>query len=78
LCIPRANPQGFMVLQDYINSLMALPDLESRRRRIGDFDFARLHQSLVQGVGTIAGCFHCLAACPVGLALQGEALRPSS
>lgn len=72
LCIPMANPQGFMVLQDYINGLMALPDLESRRRRIEDFDFARLHQSLVQGVGTIAGCFHCLAACPVGLGPKGQ------
>lgn len=77
LCIPRANPQGFMVLQDYINSLMALPDLESRRRRIEDFDFARLHQSLVQGVGTVAGCFHCMAACPVGLGPKGQTTQPT-
>jgi len=72
LCIPRSNPQGFMALQDYINSVLELPDIESQRQRINDFEFVRLHQALVQGVGTVAGCFHCMAACPVGLAPRGK------
>jgi hypothetical protein len=61
-----------MALQDYVSRVLELPDVESRRQKIYDFDFARLHQSLVQGVGTIAGCFHCLAACPVGSGVKGK------
>lgn len=65
-CIPLAMPHGVVSLQNYIESVLAAPDPAARRKRIEDFDFARLHRALVQGVGTIAGCFHCLAACPVG------------
>ena len=72
LCIPRAMPHGVMVLQDYIYSILEMKDLAAQRERLVDFDFARLHKALVQGVGTIAGCFHCLAACPVGLDRKGD------
>jgi hypothetical protein len=65
-------PYGVRALQKYIDSIMATRDLEARRERLEDFEFARLHKALVQGVGTIAGCFHCLAACPVGLDLKGD------
>ena len=65
-CIPLAMPHGVVPLQKYIQSVLEAEDAEARRARIEDFDFARLHRALVQGVGTIAGCFHCLAACPVG------------
>ena len=64
---PRAMPHGVMVMQEYIYSILEMKDLAAQRERLVDFDFARLHKALVQGVGTIAGCFHCLAACPVGL-----------
>jgi epoxyqueuosine reductase QueG len=78
LCMPRTMPHGVTALQKYIDSIMAAQDLEARRELLEDFDFARLHKALVQGVGTIAGCFHCLAACPVGLDLQGEAPCPNT
>ncbi len=66
LCIPNAMPHGVATLRQYVESVFDAADAESRRARIEDFDFARIHRALVQGVGTIAGCFHCLAACPVG------------
>jgi len=66
LCIPLAMPHGVVPLQNYIQSILEAGDPEEQKKRIEDFDFPRLHRALVQGVGTIAGCFHCLAACPVG------------
>lgn len=75
LCIPDAMPHGVVVLQDYIHGLLGQPDREAQRAWLDDFDFARLHRALVQGVGTIAGCFHCLAACPVG---SNPPVRPTA
>ncbi|MBU2509955.1 4Fe-4S binding protein [bacterium] len=66
LCIPSAMPHGVRVLQEYIRKIMEEKDPEERIKLLEDFDFARLHRATVQGVGTIAGCFHCLAACPIG------------
>ena len=66
LCIPNAMPHGVAALRQYIESVFNAEDPAARQDRVDDFDFARLHRALVQGVGTIAGCFHCLAACPVG------------
>ncbi len=66
LCIPLAMPHGVRVLQQYVQDVLDIHDPKEQKERIEDFDFARLYRALVQGVGTIAGCFHCLAACPVG------------
>jgi len=66
LCIPLAMPQGVQPLREYIKTVAAAPNPEAFVEQLDDFEFARLYRALVQGVGTIAGCFHCLAACPVG------------
>ncbi|MBT8372805.1 MAG: hypothetical protein KJO34_17705 [Deltaproteobacteria bacterium] len=66
LCIPLAMPHGVRVLQQYVKDALDIHDPDKQKEHIEDFNFARLHRALVQGVGTIAGCFHCLAACPVG------------
>lgn len=71
-CIPRAMPHGVGPLQSFIKHVMEGDDAEMRTQRLHDYDFARLYRALVQGVGTIAGCFHCLAACPIGQ-MDGQA-----
>jgi len=65
-CIPLAMPHGVPVLRRYIRSVLEAGSTEEQAARLEDHEFARLHRALVQGVGSIAGCFHCLAACPVG------------
>jgi epoxyqueuosine reductase QueG len=65
-CIPLAMPHGVGPLQRFMEQVLAGEDTETRTQRLYDYDFPRLFRALVQGVGTIAGCFHCLAACPVG------------
>jgi hypothetical protein len=59
-------PHGVGPLQSFIKHVMDAEVGEIRSQRLYDYDFTRLYRALVQGVGTIAGCFHCLAACPVG------------
>jgi len=71
-CIPLAMPHGVTALQSYVQSMIDAPDQEAAVKRLREFDFARHFRAQVQGVGTIAGCFHCLAACPVGR--QGVAI----
>jgi epoxyqueuosine reductase QueG len=71
-CIPLAMPQGVGPLQNYIQNVLAAEEAGARTQRLYDYDFPRLFRALVQGVGTIAGCFHCLAACPVGGESEGE------
>ncbi|MFC1854059.1 hypothetical protein ACFL27_28080 [candidate division CSSED10-310 bacterium] len=65
-CIPQAMPHGVLNLQIFMQALVDLPHPDSKKQKIKDFDFARLHRAMVQGVGTIAGCFFCLSACPIG------------
>jgi len=65
-CIPLAMPHGVRTLQKYVKDVIDIDDREKQKEHIDNFDFAWLHRALVQGVGTIAGCFHCLTACPVG------------
>jgi epoxyqueuosine reductase len=65
-CIPLAMPHGVGPLQEFIQHVMAGEDDQTRTQRLYQYDFPRLFRALVQGVGTIAGCFHCLQACPVG------------
>lgn len=65
-CIPLAMPHGVGPLQRFIKHVLNGEDGDARTQRLYDYDFPRLHRALVQGVGTIAGCFHCLEACPVG------------
>jgi epoxyqueuosine reductase QueG len=74
-CIPLAMPQGVGPLQNFIQHVIAAEDAETRTQRLRDYDFPRLFRALVQGVGTIAGCFHCLAACPVGDKAEDETDR---
>ncbi len=73
LCIPNAMPHGVRAVQDFCDSVLAAEDREEQKKILNGFDFSRLHRATVQGVGTIAGCFHCLAACPVGDGGPGEA-----
>lgn len=65
-CIPNAMPHGVVMLQNYLDTFFDESDGEARKAIMRSFDFARFHRAMVQGVGTIAGCFHCIAACPVG------------
>jgi epoxyqueuosine reductase QueG len=65
-------PQGVGPLQTFVQHVIAAEDAETRTQRLHDDDFPRLFRALVQGVGTIAGCFHCLAACPVGDKAEDE------
>jgi epoxyqueuosine reductase len=65
-CIPLAMPHGVGPLQQFIQHVMDGEDGRTRSRRLYQYDFPRLFRALVQGVGTIAGCFHCLEACPAG------------
>jgi len=65
-CIPYAMPHGVRTLQDHLGKLLACGDGDEQRQLVHDFDVARLHRATVYGVGTIAGCFFCLAACPIG------------
>ena len=65
-CIPRAMPHGVGPLQSFIKHVMDGGDGKERTQRLYEYEFARLFRALVQGVGTIGGCFHCLEACPVG------------
>lgn len=69
-CIPYAMPHGVRTAQTLLDGILAADGPEERARAILDFDFTRVHRATVTGVGTIAGCFFCLAACPVG---KGEA-----
>jgi epoxyqueuosine reductase len=69
-CIPLAMPHGVGPLQSFIKYVMEGEVGEVRSQRLYAYDFSRLYRALVQGVGTIAGCFHCLAACPVGRELD--------
>ncbi len=62
-CIPLAMPHGVGPMMDFIQGVIEIDDLEERRKALREFQFARLHRATVHGVGTIAGCFHCLAAC---------------
>jgi len=65
-CIPYAMPHGVRTMQEFMLPILGLSTEEERRAALYDFDFARLHRATVHGVGTIAGCFFCLAACPIG------------
>jgi epoxyqueuosine reductase QueG len=65
-CIPNAMPHGVPTLRRYAQAIVEMSSAEERVAHLNHDDFARLHRALVTGVGTIAGCFHCLAACPIG------------
>ena len=65
-CIPYAMPHGVRKAQDLLGDILDAEDPAERAKAIKDFDFARVHRATVSGVGTIAGCFFCLAACPIG------------
>jgi len=65
-CIPYAMPHGVPTAQRLLSDILAAEGASERAKAIADFDFARVHRATVTGVGTIAGCFFCLAACPIG------------
>jgi epoxyqueuosine reductase QueG len=65
-CIPYAMPHGVRTAQDFLHGILETEAPAERRQALYDFDFARIHRATVYGVGIIAGCFHCLEACPVG------------
>lgn len=66
LCIPRAMPHGVRKLQEYFDDIMKQENQNDKKELLYNYDFARFHRALVQGVGTIAGCFYCIDACPIG------------
>lgn len=72
-CIPLAMPHGVAAMRDYVTGLVEAETVHERAAALADFQLGRLHRATVTGVGTIAGCFHCLAACPVG---RDPALAP--
>jgi len=65
-CLPLAMPHGLLALREFILPILGMDDPEEKRKALADYQLARLHRATVHGVGTIAGCFHCLAACPIG------------
>ncbi|MGC4116930.1 MAG: hypothetical protein QM765_20690 [Myxococcales bacterium] len=66
LCVPNAMPHGGKMLRDFVTKLMNMETKEERLAAINSEDWVRLHRATVFVVGTFAGCFYCLNACPVG------------
>lgn len=66
LCIPNAMPHGAKAMSDFISSQFDLKDNPARKDSLREAQFLRLHRATVFGVGTFAGCFYCIHACPVG------------
>ncbi len=65
-CIPYAMPHGVAAAQRLVSEIVNEVNPIERNKIIRNFDFSRIHRALVHGVGTIAGCFYCLKACPIG------------
>jgi epoxyqueuosine reductase QueG len=76
-CIPYAMPHGVRAAQNFLLPVVNGEDAKARETALRDFQFMRLHRATVLGVGTIAGCFYCLQACPIGKPGTGVA-RPLS
>ena len=66
LCIPHAMPHGARPMRDFILGVMSKTDPKEREAALYDAQFLRLFRATVFGVGTFAGCFFCLEACPIG------------
>jgi epoxyqueuosine reductase QueG len=73
LCVPNAMPHGGKILRDWIISLMQEKDPKKRIEMLSEPQFTRLHRATVFVVGTFAGCFWCLNACPVGKSAEDRA-----
>ncbi|HEY3448398.1 MAG TPA: 4Fe-4S binding protein [Myxococcales bacterium] len=66
LCIPNAMPHGGKMLRDWLVKLFNMKTNKERIEALSSPDYTRLHRATVFVVGTFAGCFYCLYACPVG------------
>ncbi len=79
LCIPHAMPHGGKILRDWVISLMEEKNPKRRIELLSEPQFVRLHRATVFVVGTFAGCFYCLNACPVGKSAEDRAkITPAS
>ena len=79
LCVPNAMPHGAKLLRDFVTNLLQMETNEERLAALNSEDWVRLHRATVFVVGTFAGCFYCLNACPVGKTSQDRAkVTPAS